>query len=733
MEMLSAFVHDVGQDKARMSEFFRNDDLAPTGMRDPSESAVRVRVPVVLAVCDNLEVVVPAVIQLLSTLSRNWEPAQLRFVMSAGGARQPAAEWQVDAADTETAMLVATNLVTIANAVLVDIRLGDPQAVPIPSTRPDSAGTVPLPRTSNDGDAADGTATSDLAKSGTAESGDGGGGASNGGASDADASGDSDAATVAARDEGTSPDEPEAIGVADFVASRRARVDYVRGVSSAWRAAREDAVRWQLTIDLDAVLSPLTDGDGENSEEKTVYPETLTPAAAPAGVRLVGARMRLISFGESRSAGAITALFSEDTMGPYGLQSLPVAGPSAPFTWLPVGLAAHLLAAPARMMNAFPPAPLPPAALFGMFERAATPHILILGSTGQGKTVFLSHLVHRACELGEAPVVVDVHDGWLAGRAVAFAKERGMRPVVADFSNPSRAPRLRLASAPPGMSRHQWADELWDVVRHLLWADMPVEYFGPVGERGVRALIKMAVLDPEDSTELSDIPSLITEPSLKDIRKALLDRIGDVDLTSVIEHEVMPMVTARDAGNSATWLVSKLGPLLDSWAVRAAPGKPDTLGVERAVKAGRPFIIHAPATTLGDSGSKLVVSLALHRLWLASRRRTKPVPTHVVVDEWQLYPSTTVSSMLSQGRKYGLRMRLANQNLAQLSSQLRDSVLGNSGSVVCFRIGPADAALLDGLFPTVPRSRLQTLAPHTFAVTFGDRDLISAAPPPLPE
>jgi hypothetical protein len=165
--------------------------------------------------------------------------------------------------------------------------------------------------------------------------------------------------------------------------------------------------------------------------------------------------------------------------------------------------------------------------------------------------------------------------------------------------------------------------------------------------------------------------------------------------------------------------------------VRAGKGTVDSLGVERAVSAGRPFIIHAPAAVLGDSGSRVVVSLALHRLWLATRRRRKPVPMHVVVDEWQLYPSTTIGAMLSQGRKYGMRMRLANQNLAQLSSALRDSVLGNSGSVVCFRVGPADAALLDGLFPTIPRHRLQTLSPHTFAVTFGDKDLITPAPPPL--
>ena len=679
-----------------MGEIFRNEAAEPpswgeanetaggnaneTAVRDPDEPAdrtnpnrlaVRVRVPVVRANCENLEVVGPTMIQLLSALSRGWEPVQLRFVVCAGGGRPPSAEWQVDATDTQTAISAATTLATIANAVLADIRLGEPEEVTGNPAEPTGSGDPP---------------------------------------------------------------EPPAIAVADFVASRRARVDYVRGVSSAWQAAREDSVRWQLTIDLDALLSPPAEEETGRADEKASYPEAPTPEAVAPGERLVGARIRLVSYGPSKASKAITTLFSEDSMGDYGLQSRPVAGPSAPLTWLPLDLAAHLLAAPARMPNAFRPAPLPPTTLFGLFEAAATPHVLIVGASGQGKTVFLSRLVHRACEIGEPPVVVDVHDGWLARRAMAFAREHGMRPVVADFSRSGkRAPHLRLASPPPGIDRRQWADELWDIVRHLIWAEMPVEYFGPVGERGVRALIKLAVLDPADATELADVPSLITDPSLRDLRRALLDRIGDADLTNAIEREIIPMINSRDPGNSATWLLSKLSPLFDTPALRSTPGRGDTLGVEQAVKAGRPFILYAPAATLGDSGSRLVVSLALHRLWLAARRRRTPAPTPVVVDEWQLYPSTTIAAMLSQGRKYGLRMRLANQNLAQLSTTLRDSVLGNSGSVVCFRVGPADAALLDGLFPTVPRWRLQTLPPHTLAVTFGDRDLVTAAPPPLPE
>lgn len=635
-----------------MSESIRGDRVSSGNTETPS----RVRIPVVLAPSENAEAIVPAMVQLLSTLSRGWEPAQLRFVVSAGGDQPPAAEWQVDAADPEVATAVAVNLQTIANAVLLDIHLGEPEPAPV-------------------------------------------------------------------------EDVTDLVPVADFVASRKARVEYIRAVSPAWRAARDDRVRWSLTIDLDALPAPLLDGD-DDTGDTNAYPETPAPSTVPGTWRLVGARVRLSCAGDSRAASAITALFSEDTIGAYGLQALPVAAGQAPLTWLPVHLAAHLLAAPARMANGFPAPATEAAELFVMFERAATPHVLVLGSTGQGKTVFLSRLVHRACELGEASVVVDVHDGWLADRAIQYATERGLRPLVADFSTPSRSPRIRLASPPAGLDRRQWAEELWDVIRHLLWAEMPAEYFGPVGERGVRALIKLAVLDPDDDTELADVASLITDPDQSERRRGLLNRIGDAELTSVIEREVMPMVNSRDPGNSATFLVSKLSPLVDSWALRARGGR-DTLGVERAIRTGRPIVIHAPAAVLGDSGSRVVVSIALHRLWLAARRRRKPVSTHIVVDEWQLYPSTTIGAMLSQGRKYGLRMRLANQNLAQLSASLRDSVLGNSGSVVCFRVGPADALLLDGLFPTVPRYRLQTLPPHTFAVTFGDRDLVTAAPPPL--
>ena len=58
--------------------------------------------------------------------------------------------------------------------------------------------------------------------------------------------------------------------------------------------------------------------------------------------------------------------------------------------------------------------------------------------------------------------------------------------------------------------------------------------------------------------------------------------------------------------------------------------------------------------------------------------------------------------MLSESRKLRLSVLLAHQYLTQLtqhgSTLIRDAVMGNCGSVVCFRISPLDAEHLVKLF-----------------------------------
>jgi hypothetical protein len=79
------------------------------------------------------------------------------------------------------------------------------------------------------------------------------------------------------------------------------------------------------------------------------------------------------------------------------------------------------------------------------------------------------------------------------------------------------------------------------------------------------------------------------------------------------------------------------------------------------------------------------------------------------VDEFQNFATDLFAIVLSEGRKYGIAVTVANQYLTQLDHSIREAIFGNVGSMVSFRVGPQDAA---------------ALAPEVYPV-FGPDDLLN--------
>jgi hypothetical protein len=57
-----------------------------------------------------------------------------------------------------------------------------------------------------------------------------------------------------------------------------------------------------------------------------------------------------------------------------------------------------------------------------------------------------------------------------------------------------------------------------------------------------------------------------------------------------------------------------------------------------------------------------------------------------------------LANMMSELRKYGVGLTLAHQHLDQLEPDIRHAVLGNAGTLISFRVGPEDAAVLEKEF-----------------------------------
>jgi hypothetical protein len=76
----------------------------------------------------------------------------------------------------------------------------------------------------------------------------------------------------------------------------------------------------------------------------------------------------------------------------------------------------------------------------------------------------------------------------------------------------------------------------------------------------------------------------------------------------------------------------------------------------------------------------------------------------LVIDEFQNFGTHAVSTILSESGKRGLSLTLAHQFLSQLDEEVRDAVLGNCSTIVSFRVGAEDAAIIGRAIDVAPQA-----------------------------
>jgi hypothetical protein len=79
---------------------------------------------------------------------------------------------------------------------------------------------------------------------------------------------------------------------------------------------------------------------------------------------------------------------------------------------------------------------------------------------------------------------------------------------------------------------------------------------------------------------------------------------------------------------------------------------------------------------------------------------------YLYIDEFQNFLTDSISSILSEARKYGLCLTIAHQYISQLTrkggdTQIRDAIFGNVGTMMAFRIGADDSEFLEKEFQPV--------------------------------
>jgi hypothetical protein len=362
--------------------------------------------------------------------------------------------------------------------------------------------------------------------------------------------------------------------------------------------------------------------------------------------------------------------------------------------------------------------------VFSDDERAR--HIYIAGKTGMGKSTLQYNLAMLDIFAGRGVCVVDPH-GDLAEAVADSIPRCRINEVcylnVADTEQPvgfnplANVPPDRRPLAAAGMVsafKHLWGDSWGPRLEHLLY-------------HGLSAL-----LDRRQAT-LIDLPRLYTDERF---REATVRYVSD-PITRRFWEQEFTGYDQRFRTEAVAPILNKAGQFATSPNVRAIIGQTSPkFDLSFAMDNRRILIANLAKGVIGEQAASLLGALLVSHLQLVAMSRTTiaeedRVPFFVHVDEFQSFGTDAFASLMSEARKYGAYFCLSHQFTDQIAPRVRAAVLGNAGTLIVFRVGGADAALLAPEFHPMEPNTLAAQLPFKAwlrRAASGDRYPIDCAP-----
>jgi hypothetical protein len=327
--------------------------------------------------------------------------------------------------------------------------------------------------------------------------------------------------------------------------------------------------------------------------------------------------------------------------------------------------------------------------IFGVRHPDRLFHMYAIGKTGTGKSTFLETMIRQDIAAGRGLCLIDPH-GDLVERVVATVP-------------PSRSADIHYLNVPE--------------------PDQPFGYnplhrvgasFIPLAASGILEAFKMhwtdawgvrmehvlrnaiyALLEVGGST-LPDVLRLLHD---KPYRKSVVARIKNPQVRDFWRFE-FEQYSYRYRADAVAPIQSKVGALLADAGLRrifVEPLRP--LRFRRIMDDHGILLVNLARGRVGEDTASLLGSLLVTTIGLAAFARADVAEERrpdffLYLDEFQNFTTLSVATMISELRKYRVGLVLANQHLSQLADDVRDSVLGNVGTLISFRVGPQDASLL---------------------------------------
>lgn len=327
--------------------------------------------------------------------------------------------------------------------------------------------------------------------------------------------------------------------------------------------------------------------------------------------------------------------------------------------------------------------------VFGILPEDRMQHLAIIGKTGMGKSTLLLNLLASDMEAGKGVCLIDPHGD--LSEAVAATVPRGRTNEVILFDAGDREVPLAYnpLDCPQETQRPLVVSGVLSTFKRLYG-----ESWGPRLEYILRNALLVLVEQP--GTSLASLLQLLNDGAY---RRQLVNRSNDPIVRAFWEQEFAKWKPQFQAEAVAP-IQNKVGQFLSHPILRGIlEQSQNKLDLRSVMDDGKILIVNLSKGRIGEDASTMLGSFLVTGLQQAAMSRaemnvTDRKPFYAYVDEFQNFVTESFATILSEARKYGLSLTIANQYLDQIDESVLHAVWGNMGTLLAFQVGARDTELL---------------------------------------
>jgi len=327
---------------------------------------------------------------------------------------------------------------------------------------------------------------------------------------------------------------------------------------------------------------------------------------------------------------------------------------------------------------------------FGMLRSDRSRHVYIIGQTGAGKSGLLELFALSDIYHNQGYAIIDPH-GDFAIENMKFIPEARLDDVVyfnpADVEHPIGFNPLEVTNP---AQKSTISSEVIGVLKRMF-----DDSWGPRLEYILRYTI-LALLDRPEPTML-DITRMLTD---KKFRKETIGYCNDVVVRQFWNVEFASW-SEKFQTEAIAPVLNKVGAFTANPIIRNIIGQThSSFNIRQIMDEGKILVVNLSKGLIGEDNAGILGSFLVTKIQLAAMSRSDILdihdrrPFYLYVDEFQNFATDSFATILSEARKYGLNLTVANQYISQMEPTVRDAVFGNVGTMISFRVSPDDSPIL---------------------------------------